>query len=81
MSEPTVDESISLTINGQTIEVRTQVFPGMKQVSYGFKSDKGIDPETAALSLYMVSCDICEKIGISIDELVDGVVESDEAMH
>lgn len=81
MSDAIIDDSANLTIDDQVVSVRTQVFPMQKQISYELKSDSEIEPETVAVALYLMCHDICNKNGIQLDELVSGLVESDEPMH
>lgn len=73
--------STSLMINDQTIEVETSVATGMREVTYKLKSPKEMDPPTVAVALYLMCHDICGKMQIDIDDLVDGLVESDDSWH
>jgi len=81
MSEPTVDDTTHLTINDHVIEVKTIVAAGMKHVSYSLKCDKEMDPPTVAVALYLMCHDICGKMQMQVDELVEGLVESDDSWH
>lgn len=81
MSEPITDFKTTITINDQIIEVSTSVTKEMKQVTYDLKSPREMDPPTVAVALYLMCHDICSRINLDIDDLVEGLVDSDESLH
>jgi len=72
MSGPIMDYKATLIVNEQSIEVHTIVSRELKNISYNLNAAREIDPPTVALVLYLMSKDICGKIGMEIEELIDG---------
>jgi hypothetical protein len=81
MSEPIADFTTTVSINDQVIEVSTTVVENMKRVIYQLKSGSEMDPPTVAVALYLMCHDICSRMNIEVDELVDALVDSKESFH
>jgi len=73
MSEPIMDFKATLIVNKQNIEVHTVISRELKNISYNLNAAREIDPPTVALVLYLMSKDICGKIGLELEELIDGI--------
>lgn len=72
-----MDYKANLVVNDQTIEVHTIVSRELKNISYNLNAAQEIDPPTVALVLYLMSKDICKKIGLEIEELIEGLHDDD----
>ena len=81
MSGALVSYTTHLNINDINIEVKTSVDQGFQEVQYTLKSSKTMDPPTVAVALYLMCHDICGKINIEVDDLVEGLVDSSSEMH
>jgi hypothetical protein len=79
MSEEIANVS-KIEINDQEIQVETRTTKDFRVVVYGLTSQEPIEPVTVALTLYLICKDICSNCNIEIDQLEDGLVESDD-MH
>jgi hypothetical protein len=71
----------TLHLNDQPIEILTTVTQGMCDVKYELSSPREMDPATVAVALYLMCHDICKRLEMNIDDLVEGLIDSDETTH
>lgn len=81
MPRTITDFKTKLVINDQVIEVSTTVTEGMRDVMYELTSQKEMDPPMVAVALYLMSHDICKRLKMNIDDLVEGLLDSNETSH
>lgn len=77
MSKDLMSESTQIEINSQVIDVETMVSKDFKAIGYALKcTAKPIEPETVALTLYLISKDICRNLNIEFDDLEKNLMHS-----
>lgn len=80
MSDFPMKYDSSIEINDQKIKIHTEVADEFRCVSYDLTSELPMEPSTVAVSLYLMCLDVCAKLDIDIDELVEGLEDSPKAM-
>jgi len=81
VSNAIIDYKSKICINDQEIEILTTVAETFCAVDYKMSSASAIEPATVALTLHLMCMDICERIGIEVDDLIMGLTDSSIERH
>lgn len=64
------DEKLLIEISDNPIEIDIRVDPKFKAIKYELTSDGEIDPLDAAYCLWLIITNVCDKFGITPQELL-----------
>lgn len=81
MSEYVGEFNSKISINSHDITVKTTIGREYKDVTYQLTCSKEMAPGVVAATLYLMVCDICERLQLDIDDLVNGLIEFENELH